>query len=164
MIENDSVKIDRKRLVIKPNAIVGYKGSKYKVINILSSDDVVLSNLESPRSIQARISDLTVIDLDDNTKTMLDKGEDISEEAWQIALSHYDVIKPLIENSTVETVKQIAQEHNLHVNTVWRWLKTYRENKSILALVPKNVVGRLKERDYHQNLTTLFNKQFILCI
>ena len=137
MIENDSVKIDRKRLVIKPNAIVGYKGSKYKVINILSSDDVVLSNLESPRSIQARISDLTVIDLDDNTKTMLDKGEDISEEAWQIALSHYDVIKPLIENSTVETVKQIAQEHNLHVNTVWRWLKTYRENKSILALVPK---------------------------
>ena len=137
MIENDSVKIDRKRLVIKPNAIVGYKGSKYEVINILSSDDVVISNLESTRSIQVSISNLTVIDVDDNTNSMLNKGEDISEKAWQIALNHYEVIKPLIENSTVETVKKTAKEHNLHENTVWKWLKAYRENKSILALVPK---------------------------
>ena len=36
MIQDDSVKIDRKRLVIKPNAIVGYKGNKYKIINILN--------------------------------------------------------------------------------------------------------------------------------
>jgi len=137
MIENNSVKIDRKRLVIKPNVIVGYKGSKYEVINILSSDDVVISNLESPRSIQVSISDLTVIDVDDNKNTMLNKGEDISEKAWQIALNHYEVIKPLIEHSTVETVMQTAKEHKLHVNTVWKWLKAYRENKSILALVPK---------------------------
>ena len=164
MIENDSVKIDRKRLVIKPNAIVGYKGSKYEVINILSSDDVVISNLESTRSIQVSISNLTVIDVDDNTNSMLNKGEDISEKAWQIALNHYEVIKPLIENSTVETVKKTAKEHNLHENTVWKWLKAYRENKSILALVPKNEVGLLKEQDYHQNLTTLLNKQFIQSI
>ena len=118
MIENDSVKIDRKRLVIKPNAIVGYKGSKYEVINILSSDDVIISNLESTRSIQVSISNLTVIDVDDNTNSMLNKGEDISEKAWQIALNHYEVIKPLIENSTVETVKKTAKEHNLHENTV----------------------------------------------
>ena len=69
MIENDSIKIDRKRLIIKPHTIVGYNGSKYEVINILNSDDVVISALESARCIQVCIRDLTVIDEDGNTNT-----------------------------------------------------------------------------------------------
>lgn len=136
MIENDSVKIDRKRLIIKPHTIVGYNGSKYKVINILNSDDVVISALESARCIQVCISDLTVIDEDGNTSTMLNE-EDISDKAWQLALEHYQIIKPLIKNSTVDEVNKIAEEHNVHVTTIWKWLKAYRENKSILALVQK---------------------------
>ena len=40
MIENDSVKIDRKRLIIKPNNVVNYNGSKYRIINILNSEEV----------------------------------------------------------------------------------------------------------------------------
>lgn len=136
MIENDSIKIDRKRLIIKPHTIVGYNGSKYEVINILNSDDVVISALESARCIQVCIRDLTVIDEDGNTNTMLNE-EDISDKAWQLALEHYQIIKPLIKNSTVEEVNKIAEEHNVHVTTIWKWLKAYRENKSILALVPK---------------------------
>ena len=134
MIQDDLVKIDRNRLVIKPNAIVGYKGDKYKIINILNAKDVVIANLESARSLQVSIRELSVLS-EDNSK--LNQGEDISAESWQIALDHYEIIRELIDHSTVEEVKKTASEHNLHVNTVWKWLKAYRENKSILALVPK---------------------------
>lgn len=137
MIQDDLVKIDRKRLVIKPNAIVGYKGDNYKIINILSSKDVVIANLESARSIQVSISELSVINGDNDLNSKLHQGEDISAASWQIALDRYEIIKELIDHSTVEAVKKMASEHNLHVNTVWKWLKAYRENKSILALVPK---------------------------
>ena len=137
MLQNDSVKIDRSRIVIKPNAIVGYKGEKYKIINILSASDVVIANLESARSLQVSISELSRLGEDENLNSILNKGEDISSESWQIALDRYEIIKELIDHSTVEAVKKIANEHNLHVNTVWKWLKAYRENKSILALVPK---------------------------
>lgn len=137
MIKDDLVKINRNRLVIKPNAIVGYKGSKYKIINILSAKDVVVSNLESARSIQVSISELSVLNEDDDLNSKLNQGEDISAESWQIALDHYEIIKELIDYSTVDAVKKTASEHDLHVNTVWKWLKAYRENKSILALVPK---------------------------
>lgn len=137
MIQDDLVKIDRNRLVIKPNAIVGYKGDNYKIINILSSKDVVIANLESARSIQVSISELSVINGDNDLNSKLHQGEDISAASWQIALDRYEIIKEIIDNSTVEAVKKMASEHNLHVNTVWKWLKAYRENKSILALVPK---------------------------
>ncbi len=134
MIQDDLVKIDRSRLVIKPNAIVGYKGDKYKIINILNAKDVVIANLESARSLQVSIRELSVLS-EDNSK--LNQGEDISAESWQIALDHYEIIRELIDHSTVEAVKKTASEYNLHVNTIWKWLKAYRENKSILALVPK---------------------------
>ncbi|GAB3054611.1 DDE-type integrase/transposase/recombinase [Acinetobacter apis] len=134
MIQDDSVKIDRKRLIIKPNAIVGYKGNKYRIINILNTKDVVIANLESARSLQVSIRELSVLSEDDSK---LNQGEDISAESWQIALDRYEIIRQLIDHSTVEAVKKTASEHNLHVNTIWKWLKAYRENKSILALIPK---------------------------
>ncbi len=56
-----------------------------------------------------------------------------------------------IDYSTVEAVKKTASEHNLHVNTIWKWVKAYRENKSILASVPKNVVGQQKKQGCRLN-------------
>ena len=49
MIQTDVVDINRTRLIIKPYALVGYKGKQYKIINIISSDDVVISDLDSSR-------------------------------------------------------------------------------------------------------------------
>lgn len=137
MIDRESVKIDRKRLVIKPNTVISYKDCKYKIVNIISFDEVVISDLETARSIKVNISDLQVVDEDENIESILNKGEDISDKEWEIAWYRYEIIKSLIDDSTVETVTQIAKEHNIHENTVWKWLKAYRENRSILALIPK---------------------------
>ncbi len=40
----------------------------------------------------------------------LNKGDqDISNEAWQIALQRYEIIKPLIEYSTTELVENTGE-------------------------------------------------------
>ncbi len=66
------------------------------------------------------------------------KGDqDISNEAWQIALQRYEIIKPLIEYSTTELVDNRASEYDVNRSTLWKWLKDYRENNSLMALIPK---------------------------
>ncbi|MUS92229.1 transposase, partial [Acinetobacter baumannii] len=74
-----------------------------------------------------------------NTLTeRLNKGDqDISNEAWQIALQRYEIIKPLIEYSTTELVENRANEYDVNRSTLWKWLKDYRENNSLMALIPK---------------------------
>lgn len=75
----------------------------------------------------------------------MNKGDqDISNEAWQIALQRYEIIKPLIEYSTTELVENRANEYDVNRSTLWKWLKDYRENNSLMALIPKNEVGQLK--------------------
>ncbi len=61
----------------------------------------------------------------------MNKGDqDISNEAWQIALQRYEIIKPLIEYSTTELVENRANEYDVNRSTLWKWLKDYRENNS----------------------------------
>ena len=134
----DVVKINRSRIVLKPYSLVGYNGKRYKIINILSSEAVVISELGSTRCLQANIKDLTAIDLGEEGNDLINIGdEDISDKAWEMALYRYETIKPLIEYSTVDAVLKIAKEQSIHETTIWKWLKAYRENNSILALVPK---------------------------
>lgn len=138
MIQTDVVDINRTRLIIKPCALVGYKGKQYKIINIISSDDVVISDLDSSRCLQVSIKDLKVVNLTDEQTAKLNIGdEEISDKAWDTALFRYELIKPLIQYSSVDAVLQLAKDQSIHETTLWKWLKAYRVNNSILALVPK---------------------------
>ena len=136
MIESNAVNIDRSRIILKPNVVVGYEGQPYKIVNVLNANDIVISSLDSVRSLQVNARSLTI--LMGNTLTeRLNKGDqDISNEAWQIALQRYEIIKPLIEYSTTELVENRANEYDVNRSTLWKWLKDYRENNS-LALIPK---------------------------
>ena len=138
MIQSDVVDINRSRLILKPYALVGYKDKQYKIINIISSEDVVISDLDSGRCLQVSIKDLKVVNLTDEQIAKLNIGDEkISDKAWDTALFRYELIKPLIEYSSVDAVLQLAKEKSIHETTIWKWLKAYRVSNSILALVPK---------------------------
>ena len=134
---------------LKPNVVVGYEGNPYKIVNVLNANDIVISSLDSVRSLQVNSKSLTV--LRENTLTEnLNKGDkDISNEAWQIALQRYEIIKPLIEYSTTELVENRANEYDVNRSTLWKWLRDYRENNSLMTLIPKNEVGQLKNQGCH---------------
>jgi putative transposase len=55
----------------------------------------------------------------------------------------------LIEYSTTELVENRANEYDVNRSTLWKWLKDYRENNSLMALIPKNEVGQLKNQGCH---------------
>lgn len=146
MIQTDVVDIDRSRLIIKPYALVQYKGKLYKIINIISSDDVVISELDSNRSLQVIINDLKPANLTDELIAKLNIGdEEISATAWDTALFRYALIEPLIQYSSVDAVLQLAKEQSIHATTIWKWLKAYRENNSVLALMPQKRGWRSKK-------------------
>ncbi|MBF9276799.1 transposase, partial [Acinetobacter baumannii] len=103
MIESNAVSIDRSRITLKPNVVVGYEGNPYKIVNVLNANDIVISSLDSVRSLQVNSKSLTVFEGENTLTENLNKGDkDISNEAWQIALQRYEIIKPLIEYSTTE--------------------------------------------------------------
>ncbi|MCJ1501881.1 transposase, partial [Acinetobacter baumannii] len=37
MIESNAVSIDRSRITLKPNVVVGYEGNPYKIVNVLNA-------------------------------------------------------------------------------------------------------------------------------
>lgn len=39
MIESNAVNIDRSRIILKPNVVVGYEGQPYKIVNVFSVHD-----------------------------------------------------------------------------------------------------------------------------
>lgn len=81
---------------------------------------------------------LQVFEAENNQTKDINKGDwDITHEAWKIALHRYEIIKPLIKYSTTELVEQRASEYDINRSTLWKWLKDFRENNSILVLVPK---------------------------
>ncbi len=138
MIESNAVNIDRSRIILKPNVVVGYEGQPYKIVNVLNANDIVISSLDSVRSLQVNARSLTIFNGGNTLTERLNKGDqDISNEAWQIALQRYEIIKPLIEYSTTELVENRANEYDVNRSTLWKWLKDYRENNSLMALIPK---------------------------
>ncbi len=107
-------------------------------MNVLNANDIVISSLDSVRSLQVNARSLTVFNGENTLTESLNKGDqDISNEAWQIALQRYEIIKPLIEYSTTELVENRANEYDVNRSTLWKWLKDYRENNSLMALIPK---------------------------
>ncbi|EPP9874778.1 helix-turn-helix domain-containing protein, partial [Acinetobacter baumannii] len=138
MIESNAVSIDRSRITLKPNVVVGYEGNPYKIVNVLNANDIVISSLDSVRSLQVNSKSLTVFEGENTLTENLNKGDkDISNEAWQIALQRYEIIKPLIEYSTTELVENRANEYDVNRSTLWKWLRDYRENNSLMTLIPK---------------------------
>ncbi|OVM98623.1 transposase, partial [Acinetobacter baumannii] len=60
MIESNAVNIDRSRIILKPNVVVGYEGQPYKIVNVLNANDIVISSLDSVRSLQVNARSLTI--------------------------------------------------------------------------------------------------------
>lgn len=175
MSQSESVKIDRSRINLKPNVIVCFEGKPYKIINILNESDVVISSLDTAKCFQVNTKALSIFDSGNEESIELNKGDyDISTEAWNIAISRFEAIKPLIECATHELALKRAKTYKIHEVTLWKWLKAYRSHNSILALVPKkrgwkqdksrmsplvtNIVNKAIQEDYLNSKKPLISK------
>ncbi|EOR04435.1 MULTISPECIES: Mu transposase C-terminal domain-containing protein [Acinetobacter] len=159
MVQADTVSIDRSRIILKPNVIVKYEGQPYKIANVLNANDIVISSLDSVRCLQVSADCLQVFEAENIQTKDINKGDwDITHEAWKIALHRYEVIKPLIKYSTTELVEQRASEYDINRSTLWKWLKDFRENNSILVLVPKKRGWTTKKSRLSPQIMNIINQ------
>lgn len=138
MSVNEPVVLDRRLLEIKIGKIVSSNGRNYRIDNVLSFSEVLGVDMETKRPKLLDINELKPVIGDEQTLSQLSLDDsEISDEHWKIALDRFSLIKPIIENSTKADVEVIASASGNHFTTIYNWLKLYRENRSILALVPQ---------------------------
>jgi putative transposase len=59
---------------------------------------------------------------------------DLSEADWQTAVKRFQIIEPLLNNEPGVTADLVADHAGIGRMTVFRWLKRYKEARSVMAL------------------------------
>lgn len=135
---SEQVSLDRRLLDIKIGKIFAANGKSYRIDNILSFTEVLGVDMDTKRPTLLNIDVLEPMSSDAGRSDQLSLDDsEISDEYWRIALERFSLIKPLIERSTKVDVEAVAKASGNHFTTVYNWLKSYREQKSILSLVPQ---------------------------
>ncbi|QID19360.1 transposase [Nitrogeniibacter mangrovi] len=129
-------------VTVKPGAIVGALGKKFKITHILGVDNVLAEDLES-----RRIERLSVDQLEpaSSASTSLTEGiptpdlEDISDGDWKQAHERFAIISPLLadQDRTRAKVEQAAATAGVHAGTIYEWIKLYTNSLQLSSLIPQ---------------------------
>lgn len=126
----------------KPGQIVAMGDRQFRITHLLSIDSVLAVDLATQASERLRIESIRLVDADEDTNTSTAPAvRDIlqhDDEEWAVAQGRFQAIKPLIENPlrTRKDAEAIAAEQNVHVTTLYTWLKLYQRAGHVSALVP----------------------------
>lgn len=75
-------------------------------------------------------------------KDKLDDINTLSEKKWELAQERFDIIKPILENpGNADLVKEISNENNKSIATLYRWVKLYKDYGTISAILGKPKTG-----------------------
>ena len=143
---NDSVmeqprgaKIDRSFVNIMVGALACYQTETYRITQVLDFQSVVAINVETGRPAVLRIGELKPFLSDKAIGPYADYDlEDIGAEEWATAQRRYSVIAPLlgIDGQSRALVEQRAKEAEVDAVTVYRWLRRFKEQGEVTALIP----------------------------
>lgn len=126
-----------KKLKISIGKAVSYLGLNYQVYKVLDFNHVLLKD-NSNNSIRASINELheEIIEKDNNSiKPKIDLIQ-FSNEEWEEAKKRYKIIEPLLGiTKTKSLVGKIAEDNNVSIGTIYRWLRVYEETEEISSLV-----------------------------
>ena len=140
MTDPDKVCLDRTVTNFTPDSLAQYQNSVVRIKDFISHEEVLIAYVDTAKTARVYLSDLSAFHDEtqaDKINLNIDKSE-IKDEHWNVALFRFNVIKPFIHASTEEQVKEAANQIGVHHTTVYKWLATYRQNRSILALIPKS--------------------------
>jgi len=112
------------------------KEKKYKIISLLNSREVIAESMDGIRD-KYNASEFTA-DLDklSNDRNLVS----IKDKQWERALELYEEIKPIIElgkKSKRSVIERVADNNDVSVSTVYRWISQYKSTGLISSLVRK---------------------------
>ena len=122
---------------VGPGAIVKTDDKTYCVKRFESASTILARNLETGVDYTLNLADLVSSSLDDKEYTRIDL-EDMSDEDWERACDHYAIITPLLASpGNGKAVSEAAEQHEVSVPTLYRWMKTFNETGLVSSLVRK---------------------------
>jgi putative transposase len=129
-------------------AVVGHEGRRYRITHLLDLENVLAKNEETGATERLAIKNLTqppaVEPVADGNG---ERGETelvlVPDEDWQEAQRRFSIIRPLlaIPRRTKQMVAEVAGKANLHVVTLYRWIRLYEQAERVSALLPTHRDG-----------------------
>ena len=124
--------------------IVSSQGRRYKITHLLGVNSVLGKDVESGKVERLRVEDLTSVTTAEfgNPNTVVAAVgpdlEDISDKDWGIAQQRMTLIRPLLEDPlrTREMAERIAAKADVHVSTLYKWMRLFLDNGHVSALIP----------------------------
>ena len=132
-------------LKLKRGIVFTYKGQKYSLIRVLDLSFVSAKNIDTEEITKIPISEIEFLEESDKSnipKPNID-SEIIPDKHWEIARERLEIIKPLLKpDRTKKEVINIAKKHNIHIATIYRWIKNYEESGGLLSSLLPNYSQR----------------------
>ena len=121
-------------LNVNVGAMVLFQNKICVITAVLDLETYQLRDSVTGADYQAKLADLSTVQSAELTHL-----DSIPEQKWQLAQQHFDVIEPLIRNPkrSKSDVQARATECGVHISTVYRWLKSYKESGVLTALTRK---------------------------
>jgi putative transposase len=128
----------RKEFTLQQGSSVYHNDTHYIVLQITNLDYVLAENFHTKQIEKLRISELSLSppSPEDRRVSVIDAIED---DDWKVAQQRLEIIQPLVHkhDRTVEEVKSVATEHGYHINAIYKWLRLYEADSSLMILSPK---------------------------
>ena len=129
----------RKEFTLQQGSSAFHNGTHYIILQIINLDYVLAECFTTKKIEKLRISELSLSppSPEERRLSVIDAIED---DDWNIAQQRLEIIQPLVHKHgrTVDDVKEVATEHGLHFNTVYKWLRLYEADPSVMILAPKS--------------------------
>lgn len=117
---------------------VYHEGLHYVIVQIVNLEFVLVQNLSTSEIKRVKITELkfTAPGTETAKSSLLDA---IADEDWQVAQQRMEIIQPLVhrEGRTKADVEEVAKKYDLHINSIYKWLRLYEPNSLLSSLTPK---------------------------
>lgn len=131
-------KTNRKTFTLQQGCSVYHENHHFTVLQIVNLDYVLAENFQTREILKLRISELSLNPTkpEGGRSSVIDALEN---EDWQIAQQRLEIIQPLVHLNGRKTadVCRVAKKHGLHINTLYKWLRLYEADSSLMVLAPK---------------------------
>jgi len=137
--EAQGLKNDRSFVNINVGELVCHQRAVYRITQVLDFSSILGINVETGKPSVLRIAELKPFLGNKIIGPYADYDlEEIGAEEWATAQKRYAVIQPLLtfESQSKQFVEKRAREAKVDTVTVYRWLRRYKDQGDVSALIP----------------------------
>ncbi len=135
---DNAVKPDRKRIIIKPNEFVKSNGRDYKITQIIDFDSIVGVDVQTGEAKKLPIHAVASTDHETIDNGYINRDiEEITDSDWREIERRFELIQPLLKGAKRKEIEEYSKKIDIHFTTLYRWLRNYNATGVITGLLPK---------------------------